>query len=1132
MQHFLIPIIVLISILTSFAQFGGGTGTQSDPFQIANIEQLNNIRRSLNAHFLLTSDLDFSQSPYARSNSSETKGWVPIGTNDTQFIGSFNGGAHTIKNLYINDKELSSAGLFGSVKKAVIKNIGLESCDIKAGNFTGGVVGWVFEKTQICSVFVTGTITGLSCVGGVAGTISDAYGISCSYSTATVTGTAGVGGLVGSSKESIKNIVPVIKNCYSTGLVFGNEDVGGLIGDMVNNDLSNCYSVGVVFGIAEQGALTGSCLNSTVNNCFWNIDISGLSGKTQGTGVSGKLMMSTSTYTEISSKRLTSPWDFKGNPFNDTNKSDVWFISDGKSYPGLSAFNNHPVLTVTPQIDTVRGNDTLIFRLLASDVEGDELENVNVVSGPDFGKISINDSAIFYYPDSTFTGTDELIVQTSDKKGKKSNQVKISVVYTVSFACGDGSLQNPYGIKTVNQLNGIRHHLDKNYMLMNNIDFAGTSFDSINSVGFSGWEPIGTKNKEFSGSFNGKGYSIKNLYINRSENIYVGLFGYASHAKLDSITIFDCRVSGGGAVGSLIGLCDSTIVSNCSATGLMRGFINIIGGIIGRCQNRSLVYNCHTDMAIYGKTFVGGLVGMNVSNVRNSFSRGILRGESDIGGITGGNYYSATIDSCIATDTIIATGDYVGGITGSCYNANIENCRFSGCVEGINSIGGLSGECVGNVVKISNCYAESNSKGRSCIGGLIGCLDGGSSSKSDSIQLSYCFANGIVAGSTRVGGLIGSLNTNGTIFKCHSSGEVKGDSSYSGGLVGSIVCTEPSIVDSCYSICTVQGTNFVGGLIGHCHNTQLSNSYSTGIVNGNDTVGGLAGYAYSGVTEVRNCHAKGAVHGNNLLGGLIGYNDMNVYECSATGAVTGSGIKIGGFVGLNVEKVENCYATGNCVGKAYVGGFAGVDEARALINKCFSVGKIQGENNIGGFAGHKYYEGIISNCFWDKEASGIDTSKGGIGKTTADFRNVKTFTDKSTMDLSEPWDFVNNPYNDTATTDIWQYDDGEIYPRLREYLRILVNTVEHKNPKTPADLIVSVSGRNLLIGYNAKNPENIKVSLFDLSGRLLFSNQYKAIFNGRNKILIPLGKKVLTTGMYIISIDTENVSKRLRVSIF
>jgi hypothetical protein len=37
-------------------------------------------------------------------------------------------------------------------------------------------------------------------------------------------------------------------------------------------------------------------------------------------------------------------------------------------------------------------------------------------------------------------------------------------------------------------------------------------------------------------------------------------------------------------------------------------------------------------------------------------------------------------------------------------------------------------------------------------------------------------------------------------------------------------------------------------------------------------------------------------------------------------------------------------------------------------------------------------EGTVGNSFWDKETSGMDMSEGGTGKTTAQMKDIATFS--------------------------------------------------------------------------------------------------------------------------------------------
>src|SRR5690606_16845908 len=105
----------------------GGTGTSIDPYQIANAEQLNEVRNYLGGgiYFILISDIDLSA--YA-----EGAGWTPIGTSNNAFRGNLNGNGFTISNLTILAKGAYYVGLFGlATQNSSFANIILEDVDVQ-----------------------------------------------------------------------------------------------------------------------------------------------------------------------------------------------------------------------------------------------------------------------------------------------------------------------------------------------------------------------------------------------------------------------------------------------------------------------------------------------------------------------------------------------------------------------------------------------------------------------------------------------------------------------------------------------------------------------------------------------------------------------------------------------------------------------------------------------------------------------------------------------------------------------------------------------------------------------------------------------------------------------------------------
>ena len=78
--------------------------------------------------------------------------------------------------------------------------------------------------------------------------------------------------------------------------------------------------------------------------------------------------------------------------------------------------------------------------------------------------------------------------------------------------------------------------------------------NDINCSGFGNFEPIGIYGNEFTGTFDGKGYKITNLYINRPSTGEVGLFGCTgSGSEIKNVSLEEVNVSGYMRVGGLVG---------------------------------------------------------------------------------------------------------------------------------------------------------------------------------------------------------------------------------------------------------------------------------------------------------------------------------------------------------------------------------------------------------------------------------------------------------------------------------------------------------------------------------------------------------------------------------------------------
>ncbi len=266
----------------------------------------------------------------------------------------------------------------------------------------------------------------------------------------------------------------------------------------------------------------------------------------------------------------------------------------------------------------------------------------------------------------------------------------------------------------------------------------------------------------------------------------------------------------------------------------------------------------------------------------------------------------------------------------------------------------------------------------SCVGGLVGCNDGGA--------VTRCSSTGMVSGAYLVGGLVGANSNN---------------------------------VAQCSSRATVNGANYVGGLIGDNGGSVTQCNSAGPVTSPGGCVGGLVGRNYGPLGD---CCSTGPVNGSSHVGGLVGANLDGgiVTACYSTGAVGGS-YWVGGLLGYNLDAtVTQCYSTGDATGFSSVGGLVGRNGYGSALTQCYSAGAVSGSGEyVGGLVGDNY--GIVTASLWDLQTSGQATSDGGTGQTTAQMQTAATFLDAG-------WDFVGETVNGAA--DIWSINEGKDYPRL------------------------------------------------------------------------------------------------------
>ena len=309
-------------------------------------------------------------------------------------------------------------------------------------------------------------------------------------------------------------------------------------------------------------------------------------------------------------------------------------------------------------------------------------------------------------------------------------------VITANFgpgASGNGTAGNPYQIADWYDLDNVRNLLTSYFIVINDLDCSSAGYEELASPtanGGKGWEPIGYaywdppnerwSGSTFTGTFDGCGHEIRDLFIDRSYEDSVGLFGLVNGGGVIKDTgVVNANVtginnSGLSGVGALVGGTNGTVTS-CYATGNVRGTSGA-GGLVGYCSSGT-VTNCHANASVTGDWGVGGLVGdTRVSTVTNCYATGNINGTWGVGGLVGYRYMDS-LTNCYATGSVTGNG-HAGGLVGFTYVGTVTNCYATGNVTGIDSIGGLVGGM--HTSTMTNCYATGSVTGIDSTGGLVG----------------------------------------------------------------------------------------------------------------------------------------------------------------------------------------------------------------------------------------------------------------------------------------------------------------------------------------------------------------------------------------------------------------------------
>ncbi len=479
-------------------------------------------------------------------------------------------------------------------------------------------------------------------------------------------------------------------------------------------------------------------------------------------------------------------------------------------------------------------------------------------------------------------------------------------------------------------LAAIADDLDGSYELTEDIDLSSYSnwgnWGNWDNRG--NWQPLGSEEQPFRGTFVGNGHSIRGLSVKGYSR--AGLFAALDGASIKDLMVEVWQIN----------------ASNYNDASYSAGFAGAVAGL----ATNSTFTNITVEMSSYdnglpyitafaqdGATFVGGLVGrLRYSTIANTtiMASGIIsamslgddyRARSYVGGLAGlVNLFNeiTNVEVVGEVDLLASSFDGVsmGGLIGSLTSSEISAARvaLSGDIISYSDnnyllSGGAVGECSDSPIVDMNIFVEGNILAESSGGG----------------------------GDVYVGGAIGEAGRCNIInLKTDTYGTIRATGSYAdrtyfsaGGLAGFSQRTETNHVTVTHNgdLLSLGDSCYVGAVVGYSYYETMNNVSAT--INGNL----IAGAPNSEVGISFNCH----------VGGILGYSE-NLIVSNSYAIVNGDVLsyannnpaKAGGIVGKNEKdiEIENSYALikGNLAATSffaptYVGGLVGDSDGELLI---------------------------------------------------------------------------------------------------------------------------------------------------------------------------------------------------------
>ena len=673
----------------------------------------------------------------------DEQSWVPIGNSNKPYQGTFDGNGKTITNLYINASQVNM-GLFGYTYEGTIKNLTFEYANVTNTNsYAGVLVGNAFWGSTLQNIKISNTcqIKGGNYTGGIAGSL-DGNASNC-VNYATVQGKEDVGGLFGYYSRTGNSMTA----CANYGNVTATSNtVGGLVGYYSSGTIQDCANYGNIEGTNNVGGMAGYVSKGKMQNVFCYGNVSATNNTKRGGMVCG---YSSKGVTEgmvayysgakltVNSQEQTVKAFGSGNLSEDNAtgftkdqlKSGVvayllqqnasseakWgqnLANDGDSYPVIGS--EHTVYSDNSLVncmtyELVSGSFTNNTTSSAIKYQHGQTINHHVATNATCTEAATKEywqcqDCLRTYSDSQLT--EELTDVTIAEKpalGHKNdedgycNQCQHYVAVKPSQESGVYLISKPCHLAWFRDyVNGTivddgeaagTTHPSASAKLTADIDLKNYCHAAEDGKELLSWLPIGNDNNRWKGNMDGQGHTISNLYIKTAQN-HVGLFGYTDGATIQDLIFDNAKVEN-----------VSTTGTNTMYTGILAG--KAYGDSPSHIKGIKTTNNC----TVIGQEDTGGIVGCAKINLENCENRSSVKGTGSVGGIAGDSF-ERNIKRCTNYGTVENDAkQYIGGIIGYAYGTCIEDCANYGKITSTGwNTGGIAGQ-TGNNSSIQNVFS-------------------------------------------------------------------------------------------------------------------------------------------------------------------------------------------------------------------------------------------------------------------------------------------------------------------------------------------------------------------------------------------------------------------------------------------